>query len=127
MNGDTSSTIRPDRRREEHAPRSKALTRSLVLCVGAFVGAFAVGIGMTLAGMSGDTVLWHRVSLGLFLVVGASTLHALWTYVTIWTYRCPRCGGRTVMVGEALPEIHKYCPTCNVEWITGLSKSDSLD
>lgn len=115
--------IRPDRRREEDAARSRGLTRAIVICVVAFVGAFAVGIAMTLAGMTGETVLWQRVSLGMATVVGASILYALWKYVAVLIDRCPRCGGRTVTVGEAHPEIHKYCPACNVEWITGIRLS----
>jgi hypothetical protein len=36
----------------------------------------------------------------------------------------PRRGGRTVTVDAVHPEIHKYCPAFNAEWITGLSHGD---
>jgi transposase-like protein len=36
---------------------------------------------------------------------------------------CPRCGGETGRVVEALPYRHWYCPLCNVEWDDEVQKA----
>lgn len=42
-------------------------------------------------------------------------------------YRCPDCSGVTTRVAAALPKVHHYCSTCNIEWDTGLEESDGTD
>lgn len=116
---DTTSPIREDRRVQQDPARSRSMNRAILLCVGAFAVGFTVSFGTRLAGVPKESVAAHRVDAAVAVVVGASILYALWKYAATLIFRCPRCGGRTVGVDAALPEIHKYCAACNVEWVTG--------
>ena len=123
----TASPLPAHRRRLEHPKRSRALTRSIVLVVAAFVGGFVVFAGMAVAGVRQDLPIVQAIGKAILLLVVGSAFYSLWTYAALRIYRCPNCGGKTVRVEEMYPAIHKYCAACNVEWITGISHSNSLD
>ena len=115
------------RRRQEDPKRSRALTRSTVGVVVSFVGGFAAFVAMKLVGVPRGSSVYEAIGTAIIILILASSAYTLWTYVSLRIYRCPRCRGKTVTVEQAHPAIHRYCATCNVEWITGLKVGDPLD
>ena len=93
-----------------------------ILTVGAATAAvIAVGGGSRAA---------DAIALILFeglLFVAGSTVNLFFRFLKLKvSYRCPECRGRPARVYEALPAVHFYCPTCNVEWDTGLQERGSV-
>lgn len=57
------------------------------------------------------------------LGVAVSTVNLFyWVLSFKLSYRCPECRAKCPRVEEALPDIHYYWPSCNIEWATGLEE-----
>ena len=96
------------------------MTRSIVLVVVSLFGMFAVPTAVTLAGVPSTATISRAVGPIVLLLVLGSLVYAAWTAVSIRICFCPQCGKRTVKADGSYPEINRYCPLCNVEWITGM-------
>lgn len=100
--------------------------RAILVPVGAIVGTFVTAIAMNLAGVDMNSSIAQAIGKGALLLVAVSIAYGIWTGPSVvYRYRCPQCGSKTMKVEEALPDIHKYCAACNVEWDTGLRRSES--
>lgn len=115
------------RRQMSHPGRERAFARAMILVVALFVGGFVAFAGMAVAGIDQQQPVPQALAKGVALLWLGSVAYSLWAYVSLRIYRCPTCGGKTETVGAAYPAIHKYCAACNVEWVTGLSHSQSVD
>jgi hypothetical protein len=83
------------------------------------------GLGALVAvGGASRAADWFSLVVFLALVAVAGSVVNL--FYRLWTlkvsYRCPQCREKPVRVFEALPDVHFYCRTCNVEWDTGLKE-----
>ncbi|MCC6797367.1 MAG: hypothetical protein IT366_19775 [Candidatus Hydrogenedentes bacterium] len=65
------------------------------------------------------------IVIGIVLVVAASINLVVRGLQTARYYRCPQCGATLPRYEQAMPAIHYYCESCNIEWDTGANENET--
>ena len=119
--------LRGDRRKLKDEKTQRRMLRAAYLFAGSILLVLAaVGGVIAVGGETADTTgISLALSVGLLFVVAATVNALVWFVRFRLSYRCPECGARPLRVDEALPDVHFYCPACNVEWDTGVQEQGS--
>ena len=70
-------------------------------------------------------ILMAIIVIGIVMVVAASINLFIRGLRTARYYRCPQCGATLPQYEQAMPSIHYYCESCNVEWDTGANENET--
>lgn len=104
------SFVRDDRERLSD-PRTVKARRWLAVSIGAVVLTMVADL---MAGPGNLSPAFGGIAVLVYMILMA--LLAVRTVASRLGSPCPRCGGETGRVVEALPYRHWYCRRCNVEW-----------
>lgn len=65
------------------------------------------------------------IVIGIVLVIAASINLVVRGLQTARYYRCPQCGATLPRYEQAMPAIHYYCESCNIEWDTAANENET--
>ena len=116
-------------KRAERADRTKRIDhqirRQMRIGIALFVGGMsAVFISTAAVIMAGEKSPYADIiALVIFvslIFVGASVVNMFYRFGKLKLfYRCPECRQRLARVDSVRPAVNYYCPSCNIEWLTG--------
>ncbi len=119
---------RVDRQQRQDVESPRKMLRAAFWFGGSMLALFAGFAGIIILG--DQSPMAPAVSLfvlvGVLLVAGSTVNLIYWFFRFKLRYRCPQCGGKCTHVDEALPALHYYCATCNVEWDTGIFEREEF-
>ena len=105
----------------DHRFRKRYILRNIILIVPPLIAFLLVWLDGGRLGLT----FW----LAVVFFVAWITAWIFWDAVILRTYRCPSCAQRirntTIPDRAAGDAIRFHCPTCDIEWDSGLRESDN--